>query len=114
MIKLYGIKNCNSVKKALDYLDEKKIAYEFHDYKKLGITVEKLTEFVAKNGVEKILNKKGTTWRKLSEAEQNKIVDDKSAIDLMVKNTSMIKRPIIDLGSSQLVGFDKAEYDKFF
>ena len=114
MITIYGIKNCNSVKKAFDYLDEKKIVFEFHDYKKSGISAQKLEEFVQYFGLEKVLNKKGTTWRKLSEEEQNKIVDDKSAIDLMVQNTSMIKRPIIDLGSKKLIGFDEKEYDNFF
>lgn len=114
MVKLYGIRNCNSVRKAFDYLDEKNISYKFHDYKKLGISTQKLQEFVQYFGLEKVLNKKGTTWRKLSEEEQNKIVDDKLAIDLMVKNTSIIKRPIIELGSDKIIGFDNDEYDKTF
>ena len=114
MTKLYGIKNCDTVKKAMKWLSDNGIEYQFHDYKKDGVDVEKLAEFVKKFGWEKILNRKGTTWRQLSKQEQNKITDNKSALELMQKNPSIIKRPILDLGAKQLVGFDVFEYEEVF
>jgi len=114
MIKLYGIKNCDTVKKAIKWLSDNGIEYQFHDYKKDGVDVVKLAEFVEKFGWEKILNTKGTTWRQLSEEQQSKIKDEKSALELMQKNPSIIKRPILDLGEKQLVGFDVLEYEDWF
>lgn len=110
MIKLYGIKNCDTVKKAMNWLSDNNIKYQFHDYKKDGIDEIKLAEFTEKFGWEKLLNRKGTTWRQLTAEEQNKITDNKSALKLMEKKPSIIKRPIVDLGSKQLIGFDIDEY----
>jgi Spx/MgsR family transcriptional regulator len=114
MIKLYGIKNCDTVKKAMKWLAENGIKYQFHDYKKEGVDKVKLTEFVQKFGFEKLINRKGTTWRQLSEQEQNKITNDQTALDLMQEKPSVIKRPIIDIGSKQLIGFDVSEYENLF
>lgn len=86
------------------------IKYQFHDYKKDGVDEKKLKEFLEKFGFEKLLNRKGTTWRQLSAEEQNKIIDNKSALKLMLEKPSVIKRPIIDTGTRQLVGFDVEEY----
>lgn len=110
MIKIYGIKNCDTVKKALSWLAAHKIEYQFHDYKKDGVDEEKLKEFLEKFGQEKLVNRRGTTWKQLSKEEQNKITDSKSALKLMLEKPSVIKRPIVDLGSEQLVGFDVREY----
>lgn len=110
MIKLYGIKNCNTVKKAVDWLTENKVNFQFHDYKKEGVDVKKLEEFVAKNGLEKLINKKGTTWKQLTAEQQNQANDKKLAIKLMQEKPSVIKRPILDLGQKQLFGFDEKEY----
>ena len=110
MIKIYGIKNCDTVKKALNWLTENHIEFHFHDYKKDGVDQKKLAEFVEKFGFEKILNRKGITWKKLDKAEQEKICDNKSAIKLMLEKPSIIKRPILDLGNKQLIGFDEEEY----
>ena len=114
MTKLYGIKNCDTVKKAMKWLGENKVEYQFHDYKKDGVDEEKLGEFVKKFGWEKLLNRKGTTWRQLSEEEKNKVVDDEYAMMLMKEKPSIIKRPIVDLGEKQLVGFEVKEYEGVF
>jgi len=112
MIKVYGIKNCNTVKKALNWLDENNLQYEFIDYKKSGVSEEKLEELVNKFGLEKLVNRKGTTWRKLSADQQEKITDKNFAINLMKEQTSIIKRPIVQDGNLDLIGFDEGEYRK--
>jgi arsenate reductase len=114
MIKLYGIKNCDTVKKAIKWLVDHGVEYQFHDYKKDGVDRTKLAEFLQKFGFEKLVNRKGTTWRQLSEVVQKKIIDDKSALELMCEKPSIIKRPIVDLGAKQLIGFDVAEYETTF
>jgi arsenate reductase len=114
MPKLYGIKNCDTVKKAMKWLSDHKIEYQFHDYKKSGVDAAKLEELVKKFGWQKLINFKGTTWRQLGEEAQNKITDDKSALELMQEKPSIIKRPIIDLDGKQLIGFDVSEYEDFF
>ncbi|MBU6339549.1 MAG: ArsC family reductase [Rickettsiales bacterium] len=113
MIKIYGIRNCDTVKKALLWLENHNVKYQFHDYKKEGVDSTKIKEFVKKFGWEKILNRKGTTWRLLGE-EQKNITDEESAIKLMLEKPSIIKRPIIDLGKNQIIGFDENEYRNFF
>ncbi len=114
MIKLYGIKNCDTVKKAIKWLEEHDVEYQFHDYKKDGVDNLKLAEFVKKFGWEKLVNRKGTTWRQLGEIEQKKIINDKYALKLMCENPSVIKRPIVDMGSKQLIGFEVKEYESVF
>lgn len=108
MIKVYGIKNCDTIKKSLNWLDSKQIEYQFHDYKKLGIDEATLKEFIKKFGLEKVLNSKGITYKKLSESERPK--NEKDAIALMIKQTSIIKRPIIQGQGVDLIGFDEGEY----
>lgn len=93
---VYGIKNCNTVKSAVDWLRRNKIDFEFHDYKKSGITEAKLKEWINQIGWEKLVNKRGTTWRQLDEATQAKIRNEASAIRLMMEKTSVIKRPLIE------------------
>jgi Spx/MgsR family transcriptional regulator len=114
MIKLYGIKNCDTVKKAMKWMADNGIEYQFHDYKKDGVDKAKLTEFVKKFGFEKLINRKGTTWRQLGEVEQKKITNDQFGLELMQEKPSIIKRPILDLGSKQLIGFDVDEYESEF
>lgn len=114
MITIYAIKNCNTVKKALNWLDENNINYDFHDYKKLGGPKDKLAKFIDKFGIGKIINKKGMTWRQLDKARQEKITNKDAALNLMLEKTSIIKRPIIDDGKNQLIGFDEAAYKDFF
>ncbi|MCW5909968.1 MAG: ArsC family reductase [Cyclobacteriaceae bacterium] len=108
---VYGIKNCNTVKSALDWLKKNKVEFEFHDYKKSGITAGKLTGWSRQVGWESLVNKRGTTWRQLDEAVQKKITSEKAAIALMTEKTSVIKRPLIeDRGKVLLLGFDETEY----
>jgi arsenate reductase len=105
---IYGIKNCDTVKKALKFLEENNIKFVFHDYKNSGISSEKLKEFIAKFGLEKVLNSKGKTWKQLSEDQKPK--NEKEAIKLMIEKTSLIKRPIIEGKNIWLIGFDVDEY----
>jgi arsenate reductase (glutaredoxin) len=108
---VYGIKNCNTVKNALDWLKKDKVAFEFHDYKKLGVTASKLEDWSKQVGWESLVNKRGTTWRQLDESVQNKITNEKAAIALMIEKTSVIKRPLIEVKNKVvLLGFDESEY----
>lgn len=118
-ITVYGIKSCSTMKKAFTKLDELGVSYEFHDYKKQGIDKESVERWVGALGIDKVLNKRGTTWRKLTD-EQKQAADDSidKAIDLLVENTSMIKRPVVeglhDEKPILLCGFDADEFDKAF
>ncbi len=111
MLKVYGIPNCDTVKKTLTWLKEHKLAFEFHDYKKEGITSAKLKEWSKQVGWETILNRKGTTWRNLDPVIQASITNEKAAIKLLVENTSSIKRAVIEKGDTVIaVGFDQEKY----
>ena len=120
-ITIYGIKSCSTMKKAFTKLDELGVSYDFHDYKKQGIDKDSVQRWVAKLGIDKVLNKRGTTWRKLEDA-QKQAADASldNAIDLLVENTSMIKRPIVEGELTDknriilLCGYDEAEFDKVF
>ena len=122
-ITIYGIKSCSTMKKAFTKLDEVGVNYDFHDYKKQGIDKESVQRWVDALGIDKVLNKRGTTWRKLYE-EQKQAADSNmdKAIDLLVENTSMIKRPILEdriddknQGKKILLcGFDATEFDANF
>lgn len=108
---VYGIKNCNTVKSALDWLKKKNIDFEFHDYKTEGISEAKLKAWTKQVGWESLVNKRGTTWRRLDEAIQKKVTSEASAIALMQEKTSVIKRPLIERDGKILVlGFDEVEY----
>ncbi len=112
-LKVYAIPNCNTVKKALDWLKAKKVAYVFHDYKKLGITSALLTVWCKQVGWDALVNKKGATWRQLAPEVQAKITTQKAAIALMIEKTSIIKRPLITLNDKViLLGFEETEYKK--
>lgn len=112
-MKVYGIPNCNTVKKALDWLKSNQIAFEFHDFKKKGITQEKLTEWFGVFGWEKVINKNGLTFKKLSKEEQLDINSPERTVSYLLNNTSAIKRPIIEKnGSPILIGFDEEGYEQ--
>lgn len=106
-ITIYGIPNCDSIKKTIHFLQAKKITFNFHDYKKVGITKSKLQSWCKLAGWETILNKKGTTWRKLDKTVQDKITNQASAIALMLEHNSLIKRPVIEAGHNIIIGFDE-------
>lgn len=111
MLKIYGIKNCNSMKKAFDLLNELGLAYEFHDYKKQGIAAETVKTWLDAKGQELILNKKGTTWRKLSETEQQTALSsEENLIEALTSHNSLIKRPVLEIASGYIVGFDEDAY----
>ena len=111
MLKIYGIKNCSSVKKALTLLDELQLTYEFHDYKKQGIDADTLKTWLDAVGADVVLNKRGTTWRKLSEEQQQYALSNENAlIETLIANTSLIKRPILATAHGFIVGFDEAQY----
>ncbi len=107
MLTIYGIKNCDTMKKAFAWLDAQGITYAFHDYKKSGISRQKLQEWETAVGWETLLNRKGTTWRKLDAAIQTSITQT-SALQLMQEQTSLIKRPVLEHNAALLTGFDPA------
>lgn len=106
---LYGIPNCDTVKKARDWLAAHDVAFDFHDYKKAGIDRSRLEQWVAEHGWEIVLNRAGTTFRKLPEADRTDLNADK-AISLMLAQPSMIKRPVLDMGERRIVGFKPDVY----
>ena len=109
MIIMYGIRNCDTVKKARAWLDARGIAYDFHDYKIAGIDRPRLSAWAAELGWEKVLNRAGTTFRKLPDADKEGL-DESKAIALMLDQPSMIKRPVLDLGDRRLIGFREEEW----
>lgn len=110
-ITIYGIKNCDTMKKARDWLDKKKVGYEFHDYKTQGIDRPVLEAWAKKVGWEVLLNKAGTTFKKLPDAKKTGL-DEKKAIALMLDQPSMIKRPVLDIGGKLTVGFKPEVYEQ--
>jgi len=108
-MKMYGIPNCNTIKKAKDALAAKGVDFEFHNYKKEGIDADTLQAWVNQVGWNTLLNQRGTTWRKLS-ADDKANIDPTKAIALMCVYPSMIKRPVLDTGDKIIVGFDEQVY----
>jgi arsenate reductase len=109
-ITMYGIKNCDTVKKARAWLEARGTAYDFHDYKIAGIDEARLRGWAAELGWEKVLNRAGTTFRKLPDADKEGLDEDR-AIALMLAQPSMIKRPVLDLGDRRLSGFNDATWN---
>ncbi len=112
MITLYGIPNCDTVKKARTWLDESGHAYTFHDFKKAGLDKATVASWLKQVSWETLVNKKGLTWRGLTDATKASVVDAASASKLMLDNTSVIKRPVLCTNNQVLVGFDPALYEK--
>jgi arsenate reductase len=108
-IALYGIKNCDTMQKARAWLDARRIEYRFHDYKISGIDRSQLEKWCAAHGWETLLNRAGTTFRKLPEADKLKL-NERKAIALMLAQPSMIKRPVLEVGDAILVGFKPESY----
>jgi arsenate reductase (glutaredoxin) len=109
--RIYGIKNCDTMKKAFAWLDSRSISYDFHDYKKDGVPAGKLKEWAGKVGWEKLANTRGPTWRKIPPADRENL-DERRVLALLEANSSAIKRPVVEAGSQLLVGFDPAALDK--
>jgi arsenate reductase (glutaredoxin) len=113
-MKVYGITNCNTVKKALDWLKENHVNYEFHDFKKLGVSDEKLNEWNDKAGYDKFLNKQGLTWKQLDPSVKEQVTSAEQALPLLKEKTSMIKRPVIEDGGFLYFGFNEDAYKQHF
>jgi Spx/MgsR family transcriptional regulator len=112
-ITMYGIKNCDTIKKARTWLEGRGVAYAFHDYKSEGIDEARLRRWSGEVGWERLLNRGGTTFRKLSDADKESI-DEAKAIALMQEQPSMIRRPVVEADGQLLVGFDRDRYAAVF
>ncbi|MCC8427992.1 ArsC family reductase [Reyranella aquatilis] len=110
MTTIYGIKNCDTMKKARAWLEERGVAYDFHDYKKAGIDRGRLERWVGQVGWEALLNRSGTTFRKLADADKEGLTEDK-AIALMLAQPSMIRRPVLEWKGKVIVGFKPGSYE---
>ena len=110
-ITLYGIKNCDSVKKARSWLDALQIAYAFHDYRVDGLAPGLLQHFIDELGIEAILNQRSTSWRQLDDAQKQDLTAEK-ARQLILNNPTLLKRPIVAIGEQLLVGFNPETYTK--
>jgi Spx/MgsR family transcriptional regulator len=112
-VTIYGIRNCDTMKKAFDWLDQHGVAYQFHDYKKAGVTKTELARWCRALGWETVLNRAGTTFRKLPDGDRQNLTQD-TAIALMIGNPSMIKRPVIETDGALEVGFKPERYAALF
>jgi len=111
---LYGIKNCDTIKKARRFLEQHNVNYQFHDYRADGLDAALLESFIAELGWEALLNTRGTTWRKLDESQRAAITDAPSAAKLMLLMPAIIKRPLLCApGKPMLLGFNESNYQKF-
>ncbi len=111
MITIYGIPACNTMKKAFEYLIQKGIAFEFHDYKKKGISPDVLQKFVDHLGLDQVLNKKGSTYRQLADEQKSSLESPEVAFSFLLEKTSAIKRPIFAKNTSYVAGFDELQLD---
>ncbi|WP_145559825.1 ArsC family reductase [Yersinia bercovieri] len=114
LYKVYGIKNCDTIKKARRWLEEQGIAYQFHDYRVDGLSDERLQSFIDKLGWQPLLNTRGTTWRKLPEERRDSITDAQTAKVLMLEQPAIIKRPLLEAANGEmLLGFNVESYQSF-
>jgi Spx/MgsR family transcriptional regulator len=112
-VTLYGIKNCDTVKKARDWLTTKNIDYRFHDFRADGLTKDQVALWLNEIGLEALINKRSTTWKELADSVKANL-DEKSALGIVVENPTLIKRPLLDTGKQKLVGFKAADYAHIF
>ena len=111
MLKIYGIKNCDTMKKAFTALTDADLSYEFHDYKKQGIDQDTLKTWLQHIEQDVLLNKKGTTWKKLTPEQQAHALENQAQlIETLIAQPSMIKRPVLDTGNGYIVGFNAEQY----
>jgi Spx/MgsR family transcriptional regulator len=113
MVTLYGIKNCDTVRKARRWLDDHQVEYRFHDLRADGLTPDLLDRWLQDPGWEQLINRRGTTWRKLPEKQRNTI-EAGTARDIMLANPAIIKRPVVDTGSGRYVGFSADRFTRLF
>ncbi len=112
-VKLYGIANCDTIRKARNWLDSRSIAFEFHDYRKQGLDMALLQPMETALGWEAMLNRRGTTWRALPDATKDHI-DRDAALKLMLESPTIIKRPILDHSNRLFIGFNEQQYQEIF
>jgi Spx/MgsR family transcriptional regulator len=113
MVKLYGIPNCDTMKKARRWLGDHEIVYQFHDYKKVGVDENQLRQWIDRLGWETLLNRRGMMWRRLDE-DVKAMMDEAMAIRVMLETPSIIKRPVLEQGEALHVGFTEDAYSKLF
>lgn len=113
LITIYGIKNCDTMKKAMKWLDKNGIAYDFHNYKKDGIDKNALEHALEQHGLNVVINKRGTTWQQLSDHVKDS-VNESNIIALAEQNPSLLKRPLLMIGDTAIVGFNEQEYRNLF
>ena len=114
IIRVYGIPNCDTVKKARTWLTQQGLEHEFHDFKKQGVSSGKLQDWIQALGWEKVLNRQGTTWRKLDAAQQSSVTDAASATQLLLEHVSAIKRPVVEWPDGRItIGFKDEEWVSF-
>lgn len=113
MTTLYGIKNCDTVKKARDWLAKNNIEYRFHDFRADGLDKDQVKSWIAEIGLESLVNKRSTTWKELDESTKANFTE-KSAVAIILKNPTLIKRPLLETGTKKQLGFKDAEYAKIF
>lgn len=114
IITIFGIKNCDTMQKAFRWLDSKQVKYTFHDFKKGNLTEADVAFWLKDLSIEEVINKKGTTWKKLSDEEKNSISDPNKAISLILQNPSVVKRPLVQMGKKHVVGFIPEQWDILF
>ncbi|MEE4297431.1 MAG: arsenate reductase [Wenzhouxiangella sp.] len=110
-VRIYGIKSCDTCRKAMNWLDEQNMQYQWHDFRADGLDGEKVKHWLEAVGVETLVNRRSTTWRTLVEADRNKALDPQQAIDLLLEHPTLIKRPVIERDSRVFVGFNAAVRD---
>jgi len=111
MTTVYGIKNCDTMKKAFNWLEKNDVEYTFHDYKKAGIDSKTIYGWLEKFTLDQIINKKGTTWKNLSEKDKKNAQETNLAVQLIIDNPSMIKRPLLHSGKVYLLGFNEKDWE---
>ncbi len=109
-IKIYGIPNCDSVKKTLSWLKKNNVVFDFHDFNKKGLSKEKINQWLNMQPLKKVLNKKSTAWRILSAEEQRTSETETGAVNLIQQHTNLIKRPVAEISGTILIGFEEQEY----
>ncbi len=110
---LYGIKNCDTVKKARQWLERHNIEYRFHDFRADGLTQQQVQAWLDELGLDTVINRRGTTWKQLDEKTRSTL-DEKNAAALITANPTLIKRPLLDLGHLRMTGFSEASYRDVF
>ena len=113
-VKIYGISNCDTVKKAKKWLDAEQIDFDYHDFRKDGLQPSDVEKWVSAAGLDKLLNKRGTTWRKLDEEQQLAAQDQSKAIALIVAEPTLIKRPVLEFNDHIEIGFSEPRYQTIF